>query len=116
MPGVIHTGARTAPCGDLRSRMSPFASCHLAAVSGWSSTHACQVIFDTGSGSSCSHGLFAPRPSWSASDGNTTSGSLSAAPAAPATPRSEEHTSELQSRLHLVCRLLLEKKKTTKHR
>src|SRR2546422_5628330 len=28
--------------------------------------------------------------------------------------RSEEHTSELQSRLHLVCRLLLEKKKRTK--
>src|SRR2546422_7807303 len=27
------------------------------------------------------------------------------------TDRSEEHTSELQSRLHLVCRLLLEKKK-----
>src|SRR2546429_7373671 len=26
--------------------------------------------------------------------------------------RSEEHTSELQSRLHLVCRLLLEKKNT----
>src|SRR2546422_4770495 len=35
-----------------------------------------------------------------------------------ATARSEEHTSELQSRLHLVCRLLLEKKKkkeTTQH-
>src|SRR2546422_7874275 len=34
--------------------------------------------------------------------------------------RSEEHTSELQSRLHLVCRLLLEKKKkitaTNEHR
>src|SRR3989449_3110018 len=29
----------------------------------------------------------------------------------PADERSEEHTSELQSRLHLVCRLLLEKKK-----
>src|SRR2546422_4485550 len=29
----------------------------------------------------------------------------------PALERSEEHTSELQSRLHLVCRLLLEKKK-----
>src|SRR5256884_7137449 len=29
------------------------------------------------------------------------------------TSRSEEHTSELQSRLHLVCRLLLEKKKKT---
>src|SRR2546429_4755210 len=30
----------------------------------------------------------------------------------PGPCRSEEHTSELQSRLHLVCRLLLEKKKT----
>src|SRR5687768_18282522 len=29
----------------------------------------------------------------------------------PGRARSEEHTSELQSRLHLVCRLLLEKKK-----
>src|SRR5258707_1975813 len=32
----------------------------------------------------------------------------------PAKPRSEEHTSELQSRQYLVCRLLLEKKKTYK--
>src|ERR1041385_9378020 len=31
-------------------------------------------------------------------------------PARRSTARSEEHTSELQSRLHLVCRLLLEKK------
>src|SRR3989449_5786102 len=31
------------------------------------------------------------------------------------TQRSEEHTSELQSRLHLVCRLLLEKKKQRRH-
>src|SRR2546422_4391205 len=31
-----------------------------------------------------------------------------------AVARSEEHTSELQSRLHLVCRLLLEKKKKKK--
>src|SRR3712207_8797632 len=30
-------------------------------------------------------------------------------------PRSEEHTSELQSRQYLVCRLLLEKKKHTEH-
>src|SRR5690348_18110371 len=29
------------------------------------------------------------------------------------TPRSEEHTSELQSPVHLVCRLLLEKKNNT---
>src|SRR5436305_15116827 len=32
-------------------------------------------------------------------------------PSGAADPRSEEHTSELQSRPHLVCRLLLEKKK-----
>src|SRR5260370_15616463 len=31
-------------------------------------------------------------------------------------PRSEEHTSELQSHLNLVCRLLLEKKKTQRER
>src|SRR3989442_6877424 len=31
-------------------------------------------------------------------------------------PRSEEHTSELQSRPHLVCRLLLEKKKKRRRR
>src|SRR5436305_6090402 len=33
----------------------------------------------------------------------------------PARRRSEEHTSELQSRPHLVCRLLLEKKNTLTH-
>src|SRR5439155_17319875 len=40
-----------------------------------------------------------------------------AAPIASASagPRSEEHTSELQSRGHLVCRLLLEKKKANRH-
>src|SRR2546429_6328731 len=36
-----------------------------------------------------------------------------AEPMIAASARSEEHTSELQSRLHLVCRLLLEKKKKT---
>src|SRR5438552_18628745 len=34
-------------------------------------------------------------------------------PRTPRPPRSEEHTSELQSPDHLVCRLLLEKKKKT---
>src|SRR2546422_6766978 len=38
-------------------------------------------------------------------------GRLGVVPLAVAELRSEEHTSELQSRLHLVCRLLLEKKK-----
>src|SRR6476661_11164140 len=36
-------------------------------------------------------------------------------PAVRLWPRSEEHTSELQSHLNLVCRLLLEKKKKTKN-
>src|SRR5690554_6971106 len=40
-----------------------------------------------------------------------TSGNSSASTTLAATTRSEEHTSELQSRPHLVCRLLLEKKK-----
>src|SRR2546422_7140482 len=46
----------------------------------------------------------AAAPRWA-----TTSGRRS-----PCSGRSEEHTSELQSRLHLVCRLLLEKKKKTR--
>src|SRR5207237_7520955 len=36
-------------------------------------------------------------------------------PAGAFVARSEEHTSELQSHLNLVCRLLLEKKKQNKH-
>src|SRR5207249_5452035 len=46
--------------------------------------------------------------------GTRTVDSCSAVPRATVhRPRSEEHTSELQSRFDLVCRLLLEKKKTT---
>src|SRR5437870_5957998 len=40
-----------------------------------------------------------------------TSATISPGPTSSETARSEEHTSELQSRGHLVCRLLLEKKK-----
>src|SRR2546429_1948509 len=62
--------------------------------------------------------LFRSRSPWR-STRSSSSGS-SAKPARPpssSTPasRSEEHTSELQSRLHLVCRLLLEKKKKKKN-
>src|SRR5260370_32825553 len=42
------------------------------------------------------------------------SASLSGVPGKDAEARSEEHTSELQSHLNLVCRLLLEKKKNKK--
>src|SRR3989449_1859610 len=41
---------------------------------------------------------------------------VTSADSVPTWVRSEEHTSELQSRLHLVCRLLLEKKKNNKLR
>src|SRR5262245_64180052 len=40
--------------------------------------------------------------------------SANCSPLIARSPRSEEHTSELQSLRHLVCRLLLEKKKTNK--
>src|SRR2546429_2419477 len=43
------------------------------------------------------------------------SASAAAATAYTTVARSEEHTSELQSRLHLVCRLLLEKKKANRN-
>src|SRR2546422_8300492 len=45
--------------------------------------------------------------------GTTTSSTTCGSPEVHKGSRSEEHTSELQSRLHLVCRLLLEKKKKT---
>src|SRR2546429_3112892 len=51
-----------------------------------------------------------PRPSVNLATGAVTAAVISTPSVAS---RSEEHTSELQSRLHLVCRLLLEKKKKT---
>src|SRR3712207_8195061 len=45
------------------------------------------------------------------SPASTSTCSLARSSASPGSPRSEEHTSELQSRQYLVCRLLLEKKK-----
>src|SRR5215813_15404666 len=53
-------------------------------------------------------GATAPATSMSSITSPSASGS---SPGLLAPPRSEEHTSELQSRPHLVCRLLLEKKK-----
>src|SRR5687768_17954768 len=44
-------------------------------------------------------------------DNNVVTAATALEPLADDRLRSEEHTSELQSRLHLVCRLLLEKKK-----
>src|SRR6266511_1024181 len=52
--------------------------------------------------------LFRPRPGSASSPRPSRQG---AGPAGAVRPRSEEHTSELQSRENLVCRLLLEKTK-----
>src|SRR5690606_41626745 len=52
----------------------------------------------------------APRPAWMASAIHPTPAPPWPPPPLPRSDRSEEHTSELQSRENLVCRLLLEKK------
>src|SRR2546429_6823774 len=54
-----------------------------------------------------------PEPTVKAASLSLSLATLALSLAACATARSEEHTSELQSRLHLVCRLLLEKKKNS---
>src|SRR2546422_6001904 len=57
--------------------------------------------------------LFRSPCSWGKGSGVARSPAAASVAAEPrCLARSEEHTSELQSRLHLVCRLLLEKKKT----
>src|SRR2546422_7954329 len=55
--------------------------------------------------------LFRSPPSGSGAHGNRRAEAHPSVSRLVSDRRSEEHTSELQSRLHLVCRLLLEKKK-----
>src|SRR5256884_1042478 len=55
--------------------------------------------------------LFRSLPRVAPVAGRRLGGEKLGSPAFGGDARSEEHTSELQSRLHLVCRLLLEKKK-----
>src|SRR5690242_21061212 len=59
---------------------------------------------------------FASRSSMSGNEGDSRMSSVPGLNASPSTAikRSEEHTSELQSHVNLVCRLLLEKKKKKK--
>src|SRR2546422_8321192 len=74
---------------------------------GGASARATQIAFwgtDTGSHASVI-------ATWRARPTASRSSQPCCPPAACPRTRSEEHTSELQSRLHLVCRLLLEKKK-----
>src|SRR5437762_4829148 len=77
------------------------------------------TLFPTRRSSDLTTSSTEPRPAyrsmygWSNCVKKVTAASSSAAEAtAVASARSEEHTSELQSPMYLVCRLLLEKKKT----
>src|SRR5438876_6497629 len=63
-----------------------------------------------GSSRSGTRETFSPGTTWRASE---YVGSFVPGLKVSRVPRSEEHTSELQSPVHLVCRLLLEKKKTS---
>src|SRR2546429_2945573 len=73
----------------------------------------CQAPFRLGRTSTSRHlpSLAAPPRSVSSPPPSLRPPSLALASLPVILRRSEEHTSELQSRLHLVCRLLLEKKK-----
>src|SRR3712207_8735507 len=55
---------------------------------------------------------FSAAVAWALAGGRPLEDAVRLAVAAGSLARSEEHTSELQSRQYLVCRLLLEKKKT----
>src|SRR5215469_16129983 len=59
----------------------------------------------------CSRDTISARVAWVAVAVSAMSGTPAKRSRSTARPRSEEHTSELQSRRDLVCRLLLEKKK-----
>src|SRR3989442_4384588 len=54
--------------------------------------------------------FFSPSPIVTSMEADTTCERKAGSYHSPGSARSEEHTSELQSRPHLVCRLLLEKK------
>src|SRR2546429_4547964 len=69
------------------------------------------LALDDGSGSSHSFSSFGGSAALITGDDGEAGLSIAGYNDLSTDKRSEEHTSELQSRLHLVCRLLLEKKK-----
>src|SRR2546422_8118941 len=85
------------------SPMRPYWSPYLAGVALGLTLLATYLLMGFGLGASGAFAQVAARLEGAVAPGR--------AHANPYLVRSEEHTSELQSRLHLVCRLLLEKKK-----
>src|SRR3712207_6951539 len=73
-----------------------------SAAASWNSTSARNALLVASASSASSSRCSSPRTN-------------AAGPLCPKALRSEEHTSELQSRQYLVCRLLLEKKKLSHH-
>src|SRR5260370_32022546 len=77
------------------------------------------TLFRSGLISSVALPIMYAWPRWTrpeTSIGAATGRSSDTCPRRQVSERSEEHTSELQSHLNLVCRLLLEKKKKKKHK
>src|SRR3712207_8419003 len=86
-----------------RSTLFPYTTLFRSAHGGGGSADSSLKEPFSGDGGSCGADLVGRRPAGRGGRGRDRLG--------PA-PRSEEHTSELQSRQYLVCRLLLENKKT----
>src|SRR2546429_7331704 len=94
-----------------RSTLFPYTTLFRSSVSCTVSQPATPCTFSNGT-VTCNIGALAPfSPSKPVGAGVQLVVHVTASRGATITNRSEEHTSELQSRLHLVCRLLLEKKR-----
>src|SRR2546422_1394048 len=103
--GTVRTTSRWISPNGTRSRRDSY--CHAVSRSTSVRAFACDVAGRYGTLWKCTNTTRQPRfIIRHAATGESMPPESSAA-------RSEEHTSELQSRLHLVCRLLLEKKKKT---
>src|SRR5438105_12682273 len=102
--------------GTLRKRELTTTGCSTPPISPIENTSSAQIRNISCQIAACS----APEPAFSQELYSSRSlmalGRSGGSPALPLVSRSEEHTSELQSRVDLVCRLLLEKKKKEKER
>src|SRR5699024_12422377 len=108
---VLSRGQFFTSCVSLAVLLSPVllsSAAHTTHSSTLSLHDALPICRRTGTATGSSTGMTTSRPAGSSARTRTGPTGRTGGP-----PRSEEHTSELQSRFDLVCRLLLEKKKTT---
>src|SRR5690606_41542260 len=98
----VYRAARPRPLHSFPTRRSSDLSCWPTRPTPWPCARPCRrsvPVASTSPSSASTHPGARVQPCWPPPT------------AAPSSSRSEEHTSELQSRENLVCRLLLEKKK-----